>query len=83
MHPPKRGGSELRKLLLFAKSLGFECVTTGSTQLAFHRPHTRTVWAAYTPSCKHARKNARHDLIKAVREADERLAQAQTTTTKE
>ena len=83
MHPPKRNGSELRKLLLFAKALGFECEVNGSTQLTFRRPNTRPVWASYTPSCRHARKNTRHDLLKAVREADERLAQAQTTTPKE
>jgi hypothetical protein len=76
--PRTGGGSELRKLIEFAKELGFTCETTGSTQLAFHRPHTRAVWASYSPSCRHARKNTRRDLIKAVREADE-----QTNTSKE
>lgn len=73
MHAPRRNGSELRKLIEFAKDLGFTCHVTGSTQLTFRRPHTRAVWASYTPSCRHARKNTRHDLIKAVREADEHL----------
>jgi len=36
------------------------------------------VWASYTPSCGHARKRTRRDLIKAVRESDE-----QTNTSKE
>jgi len=71
MSAPQRGGSELRKLIDFAKELGFTCEVTGSTQLAFRRPGTRAVWASYTPSCRHARKNTRRDLIKAVREADE------------
>lgn len=70
MKAPKRHGSDLRKLIEFAKGLGFTCETTGSTQLSFRRPHTRSVWASMTPSCWHARKNTRHDLIRAVREAE-------------
>jgi hypothetical protein len=71
MSVPKRGGSELRKLIEFAKELGFTCEITGSTHLVFRRPHTRAVWAAYTPSNCNARKFTRHDLTKAVREADD------------
>ena len=71
MHAPKRCGSELRKLIEFAKELGFTCETTGSTQLSFRRPHTRAVWASYSPSCRHARENTRHDLLRAVREAEQ------------
>lgn len=78
MSSPQRGGSELRKLIEFAKELGFTCEVTASTHLAFRRPHTRVVWASYTPSCGHARKRTRRDLIKAVRESDE-----QTNTSKE
>lgn len=71
MSAPQRCGSELRKLIEFAKELGFTCEITGSNQLSFRRPHTRAVWASCTPSCHHARKNTRHDLLRAVREADE------------
>lgn len=70
MKEPQRGGSDLRKLIAFAKELGFTCEVTGSTQLIFRRPRTRAVWASYTPSCRHARKNTRRDLIKAVAEAE-------------
>jgi len=78
MTAPRRKGSEMRKLIEFAKELGFTCEITGSTQLVFYRPHTRAVWASYSPSCRHARKNTRHDLLKAVREAE-----APTNTSKE
>ena len=78
MSAPIRCGSELRKLIEFAKELGFTCEITGSNQLSFRRPRTRAVWASCTPSCHHARKNTRHDLLRAVREADE-----QTETSKE
>lgn len=68
MTAPSRGGSELRELLDWAKSLGFTC-NVGGKHLVFTRPYTRKVFASYTPSCKHARKNTRRDLLKALAEA--------------
>lgn len=70
MTAPVRGGSELRELLEWAKSLGFTCDITGSTHLVFRRPNTRAVFASYTPSCPYARRNTRRDLKRALREAE-------------
>lgn len=69
MSAPQRGGSELRELLEFAKSLGFTC-NVGSKHLVFTRPFTRKVFASYTPSCLYARRHTRRDLLKAFAEAE-------------
>lgn len=69
MSAPQRGGSELRELLDWAKSLGFTC-NVGGKHLIFTRPFTRKVFASYTPSCPYARRNTRRDLLKAIAEAD-------------
>jgi hypothetical protein len=66
---PQRGGSELRELLDWAKSLGFTC-NVGGKHLVFSRPFTRKVFASYTPSCRYARQNTRRDLLKAIAEAE-------------
>lgn len=69
MSAPQRGGSELRELLEWAKSLGFTC-NVGGKHLIFSRPFTRKVFASYTPSCPHARRNTRRDILKALAEAE-------------
>jgi hypothetical protein len=65
------GGPELRALLDWAKELGFTCDITGGTHLVFRRPHTRPVYASYTPSCPFARKRTKGDLRRALRDAEQ------------
>lgn len=72
MSAPVRNGSELRQLLEWAKALGFTCDHTGHCHLVFRRPNTRQVYASGSPSCKHARKNTRRDLLRAVAEAEQK-----------
>lgn len=71
MAPPVRNGSELRDLVLWAQELGFTCDVTNRAHLVFRRPGTPAVYASYTPSDMHARKQTRRDLIRALRMADQ------------
>jgi predicted RNA binding protein YcfA (HicA-like mRNA interferase family) len=72
MTAPVRKGSDLRELIEWAKSLGFICDTTGGHHLVFRRPNTRQVFASFTPSCIHARKKTRHDILRALAEAEQK-----------
>ena len=69
MTAPTRNGSELRVLIAWAKRLGFSC-DVGGKHLIFRRPNTRHVYASYTPSCPHARKRTRQDILRALAEAE-------------
>lgn len=67
---PSRKGSDLRKLLEWAKSYGFTC-EVGGRHLIFRRPNTRAVYASSTPSCQYGRENTRRDLMRALAEAEQ------------
>lgn len=70
MKHPSRKGSDLRKLLQWAKALGFTC-ETGGRHLIFRRHNTRAVYASSTPSCQYGHANTRRDLLRAVAEAEQ------------
>jgi hypothetical protein len=67
-----RGGSDLRELIEWAKKRGFSCEITKGTHLVFIRDNTRSIYASYTPSCYYARKNTKGDLMRAIRESEQR-----------
>lgn len=72
----KRQGSDVRKLVAWAKEQGFHCERTNGGHIKFTRPNTVTVYSTLSPSCYFAYDNTRAELKRAVKAAD-KLKEAQ------
>lgn len=67
----KRNGSEVRKLVAWAKDQGFHCERTKGSHIVFRRPNTVPVYSTLSPSCHHAYGNTRAELKRALRDAEQ------------
>lgn len=69
----KKGGSDFRELQKWAREHGFVCTYRKNAHLVFRRPDTHSVYTSQSPSCRFALRKIKQDLLRAIRESEERM----------